>query len=48
MVLSKFDKVKMAELVKVEEIDQSLVLTFQGDVRVTIKVVDNTLVSEVS
>ena len=46
--MSKFDSVKMAELVKVEETDDTLVLTFQGDLRVTIRAAGDTPASEVS
>lgn len=46
--MDKFDDIKMAELVKVEETAESLVLTFQGDKRVIIRVVDDGLTSEVS
>ena len=46
--MSKFDSVRMAELVKVEETDDTLVLTFQGDMRVTMRVADGNIVSEVS
>ena len=46
--MAKFDDIKMAELVKAEETAESLVLTFQGGKRVTIRVVDDRLTSEVS
>ena len=46
--MAKFDDIKMAELVKVEETPGSLVLTFQGDKRVTIRVTGDELASEVS
>ena len=44
--MAKFDDIKMAELVKAEETAESLVLTFQGDKRVTIRVTDGALTSE--
>ena len=46
--MAKFDSIKMAELVKVEEGEEHMVLIFQGDVRVTIRMADGTLASEVS
>ena len=46
--MAKFDDIKMAELVKVEETAEGLVLTFQGDKRVTIRASGGSLTSEVS
>ena len=46
--MSKFDKVKMSELVKVEEAGDTLVLVFQGDTRITISIKDENLVSDIS
>ncbi len=48
MQLSKYDDVRMAELVKVEEADGKMVLIFQEDKRITISVAGGKLVSEVS
>ena len=43
--MAKFDQIKMQELVKVEETDE-LILIFQENKKVRIKVVDGKLVSE--
>ena len=46
--MDKFESIKMAELVKVEDPDSNgnLTLIFQGDKRLEIKVVDGKLVSK--
>jgi len=43
--MAKFDQIKMQELVKVEETDE-LILIFQENKKLRIKVVDGKLVSE--
>ena len=47
-MMGVYDNVKMSELLSVEEADCELILLFQGGKRVTIKVVGDNLVSEVS
>ena len=46
--MGKFDQIKMLELVKVEEPDNdgSLILVFQENKKLQIKIVDGKLVSE--
>ncbi len=43
--MTKFDQIKMQELVKVEETDE-LILIFQENKKLRIKVIDGKLVSE--
>ncbi len=43
--MAKFDQIKMQELVKVEETDE-LILIFQENKKLRIKVIDGKLVSE--
>lgn len=45
--MSKYDSLKMAELVKAEESGDTLVLTFQGDMRIIIRADADALVSEI-
>lgn len=45
--MAKYDIVKMAELVSVQDTGAELVLVFQGDVRVRISISDGRLVSAV-
>ena len=44
--MEKFDPIKMQELVKVEESDGELILLFQENKKLRIKIVDGNLVSE--
>ena len=44
--MGKFDQIKMLELVKVEDSEGELILVFQEDRKVRIKIVDGNLVSE--
>jgi hypothetical protein len=44
--MEKYEQIKMKELVKVEDSDEGLTLTFQEDIKLQIKVVDGKLVSE--
>lgn len=45
--MAKYDSIRMAELVKVEDTGDELTLVFQDNKSVKIKVVDGKLVSEV-
>ncbi len=45
--MAKYDTVKMAELVSVQDTGAELVLVFQGDVRVRISISGGRLVSDV-
>lgn len=45
--MAKYDAVKMAELVSVQDAGTELVLVFQGDVRVRISISGGRLVSDV-
>lgn len=45
--MAKYDTVKMAELVSVQDTGTELVLVFQGDVRVRISISGGRLVSDV-
>ncbi len=44
--MGKFDQIKMQELVKVEDSEDELILVFQEDRKLRIKIVDGNLVSE--
>ena len=44
--MEKYGKIKMKELVKVEDSDEGLILVFQEDKKLQIKVLDGKLVSE--
>ncbi|MDH3610164.1 MAG: hypothetical protein OEM79_00220 [Nitrosopumilus sp.] len=44
--MEKFDQIKMQELVKVEDSDDELILVFQENKKLRIKIVDGSLVSE--
>ncbi len=44
--MEKFDQIKMQELVKVEDSEDELILVFQENKKLRIKVVDGKLVSE--
>ena len=44
--MEKFEQIKMQELVKVEESDDELMLVFQENKKLRIKIVDGNLVSE--
>ena len=44
--MDKFDQIKMQELVKVEDSDEELILVFQENKKLRIKIVDGNLVSE--
>lgn len=46
--MEKYDNIRMAELVKVEDTEEQLTLIFQDNKSIKIKVVDGKLVSEVS
>ena len=46
--MEKFDPIKMAELVKVEEGNGELVLVFKGDTYIKITAQDGKLISTVS
>ena len=46
--MGKYDNIKMAELVKVEDTGDQLTLIFQDNKTIKISVVDGKLVSEVS
>ena len=45
--MGKFDPIKMIELVKVEESEQELVLTFQENKSIKVTIVDGKLISQV-
>jgi hypothetical protein len=44
--MEKFDQIKMKELVKVEDSDKVLILVFQENKKLQIKIVDGKLESE--
>jgi len=44
--MEKYEQIKMQELVKVEDSDEGLILVFQENKKLQIKVVDGKLVSE--
>ncbi len=44
--MEKYEQIKMKELVKVEDSDEGLILVFQEDKKLQIKVLDGKLVSE--
>ncbi len=44
--MGKFDQIKMQELVKVEDSEDELILVFQENKKLRIKIVDGKLVSE--
>ena len=44
--MEKFDQIKMQELVKVEDSEGELILVFQENNKLQIKIVDGKLVSE--
>lgn len=44
--MEKFEQIKMQELVKVEDSDDELILVFQENKKLRIKIVDGNLVSE--
>ena len=44
--MKKFDQIKMQELVKVEDSEDELILVFQENKKLRIKIVDGKLVSE--
>jgi len=44
--MEKFDQIKMQELVKVEDSEVELILVFQENKKLRIKIVDGKLVSE--
>ena len=44
--MEKYDQIKMKELVKVEDSDEGLILVFQENKKLQIKVLDGKLVSE--
>jgi len=44
--MEKFDQIKMQELVKVEDSEDELILVFQENKKLRIKIVDGKLVSE--
>lgn len=44
--MEKFDQIKMLELVKVEDSKDELILVFQENKKLSIKIVDGNLVSE--
>ena len=44
--MEKYEQIKMQELVKVEDSDEELILVFQENKKLQIKVVDGKLVSE--
>ena len=46
--MGKYDNIKMAELVKVEDTGEQLTLIFQDNKTIKISVADGKLVSEVS
>jgi hypothetical protein len=44
--MEKYEQIKMKELVKVEDSDEGLILVFQENKKLQIKVLDGKLVSE--
>lgn len=44
--MEKFDQIKMQELVKVEESEGELILIFQENKKLRIKLLDGSLISE--
>ena len=44
--MEKYKQIKMKELVKVEDSDEGLILVFQEDKKLQIKVLDGKLVTE--
>lgn len=46
--MADYDKVRMSELVSVQENDNQLVLQFQEDIRIVISIQDGKLQSQIS